>query len=95
MDPVPPCFLSHLKWIGVDSLQVNQELLSALTIFLNKAVVLENIVIFLLGNDLVGNLERQDKACEQLMELPTGPQNCKIVLEWFESFPKQCRIILD
>ncbi|XP_059439334.1 F-box protein At4g22280-like [Corylus avellana] len=94
LDTVPPCFLSHLKWIGVNSFRVNKKFLSALRIFLNKAIVLENIVIFFLGNDLEGNLERQDEACEQLMELPTGPQNCKIVLKWYE-WPKTCEIVLQ
>jgi hypothetical protein len=95
LDPVPPCFLSHLKWIGLDSFCVDKKFLSSLKILLNKAIVLETIVIFLLMSDYERSLDLQDKICEQLMELPAGPQNCKIVLEWFDSFPRIGRVILD
>jgi hypothetical protein len=87
--------LSHLKWIGVDSFGVDENFLSSFKIFLNKAIVLETIVIFLLMGDYGRNLNLQDKYCEQLMELPAGPQNCKIVVEWFDSFPNIGTVVLE
>jgi hypothetical protein len=87
--------LSHLKWIGVDSFGVDENFLSSLKIFLNKAIVLETIVIFLLMGDYGRNLNLQDKYCEQLMELHAGPQNCKIVVEWFDSFPNIGTVVLE
>ncbi|KAE8038178.1 hypothetical protein FH972_010713 [Carpinus fangiana] len=45
-DPVPPCFLSHLKWIKLSYYEEeNEEELSAVKFLLKNAIVLEEIII--------------------------------------------------
>ncbi|XP_059439932.1 F-box/FBD/LRR-repeat protein At2g04230-like isoform X2 [Corylus avellana] len=91
--PMPPCFLSHLKWIKVNCYNGDEKKLSVIKIFLKKAIALEEVVISL--ENLGWNLEKQLKACKQLMELSRASQNCKIVLEWHDySTEKECRIVL-
>ncbi|KAE8010173.1 hypothetical protein FH972_006563 [Carpinus fangiana] len=80
LEPVPPCFLSHLKWIEVDDYEGDREELSALKILLKNAVVLNEIVIFC-SEHLRGNLEKQENLYKQVIEIPKGSQNCKIVLK--------------
>jgi hypothetical protein len=76
---VPPCFLYHLKWIEVYDYEGDREELSALKILLKNAVVLNEIVIFC-SEHLRGNLEKQE-LYKQVIEIPKGSQNCKIVLK--------------
>jgi hypothetical protein len=102
---VPSCFSSHLKWIKVNYFpspfewnKVNcngvEEMLSAIKILLEKAVVLEEIVVSSLKRR-GGNLDKQPKACKQLKELPRASQNCKIVLNWcYYSAGKECKFFL-
>ncbi|XP_059436977.1 F-box/LRR-repeat protein At3g26922-like [Corylus avellana] len=58
--PVPPCFLSHLKWIKVNRYDVDEKKLSAIKFLLKKAIVLEEVVIS--SVNVGGNLEKQLKA---------------------------------
>ncbi|XP_059447554.1 F-box/LRR-repeat protein At2g29930-like isoform X2 [Corylus avellana] len=86
LNPVPPCFLSHLKWIKVKWIEVDifygkdEDQLSAVKFFLKNAVVLDEIIITC-SEHFEGNLETQLKFAKQLLELPRGSQNCKIILE--------------
>jgi hypothetical protein len=80
LDPLPPCFLSHLKWIEVCDFDGESEELSAIKILLKNAVVLDEIVIFC-SERLAGNLEKQENLYKQVIEIPKGSQNCKIVLQ--------------
>jgi hypothetical protein len=84
LEPAPPCFLSHLKWIKVNYYDGDKKKLSAIKILLKKFVVLEKIVlIFSLYPKK--NLDNPVKVRKQLMELPRGSPNCKIVLKWYDS----------
>jgi hypothetical protein len=80
LDPLPPCFLSHLKWIKVYDYGGHREELSAMKILLKNAFVLDEIVIFC-SQPLSGNLEKQENLYKQLIEIPKGSQNCKIILK--------------
>ncbi|XP_059439459.1 F-box/LRR-repeat protein At4g14103-like isoform X1 [Corylus avellana] len=80
LDPVPPCFLSHVKWIEVGDYDGDREEFSAVKILLKNAVVLNEIVIFC-SVHLRGNLEKQENLYKQLIEIPKGSRNCKIVLK--------------
>lgn len=96
LDPMPPCFLSQLKRIKVNSYDGDENKLSAIKILLKKTVVLEKIVIFF-SLYLAQNLDNRVKFCKQLMELPRGSQNCKIVLKWYDysaGVSKKCKIVL-
>ncbi|XP_059436978.1 F-box/LRR-repeat protein At4g14103-like [Corylus avellana] len=91
--PVPSCFSSHLKWIKVNCYGV-ENMLSAIKILLNKAVVLEEIIISSLKHR-GGNIDKRMKACKQLKELPRVSQNCKIVLKWsYYPAGKECEFVL-
>jgi hypothetical protein len=72
--------LSHLKWVEVDDYDGDMEELSAVKILLKNAVVLNEIVIFC-SEHLRGNLEKQENLYKQLIEIPKGSQNCKVVLK--------------
>ncbi|XP_059432427.1 F-box/LRR-repeat protein At4g14103-like [Corylus avellana] len=94
LEPAPPCFSSHLKWIKVYYYDGDKKKLSAIKILLKKAVVLEKIVLI---SSLYPrkNLDNQVKVvCKQLMELPRGSQNCKIVLDWYDPSAKRREIVL-
>jgi hypothetical protein len=71
--------LYHLKWIEVYDYEGGREELSALKVLLKNAVVLNEIVIFC-SEHLRGNLEKQE-LYKQVIEIPKGSQNCKIVLK--------------
>ncbi|XP_059433044.1 F-box/LRR-repeat protein At3g59190-like [Corylus avellana] len=95
LDPVPSCFLSHLKRIKVDRYDGDENRLSAIKILLKKAVVLEKIVIFF---SVFLSLENRVKFCKQLIELPRGSHNCKIVVKWYDCSPDRstkCKIVLS
>ncbi|XP_059438544.1 F-box/LRR-repeat protein At4g14103-like isoform X1 [Corylus avellana] len=80
-DPVPPSFLSHLKWIKVSNYnEEDEDELSAVKFLLKNAVVLDEIIISFKKYSEV-NLETESKVAKQLSELPRGSQNCKIILE--------------
>jgi hypothetical protein len=76
---VPPYFFSHLKSIAVDSYSGNKNELYMLNILLENALVLDEISITCSAH-FVGGLEKQKNLYKQLIELPRGSQNCKIIL---------------
>ncbi|XP_062144532.1 F-box/LRR-repeat protein At3g58900-like isoform X2 [Alnus glutinosa] len=78
LDPLPPCFLSHLKWIVVRNYDGDKEEFFAMKILLKNAIVLDEIDIYC-SERLAGNLEKQVNLCKQLIEIPKGSQNCEIV----------------
>ncbi|XP_059436993.1 F-box/FBD/LRR-repeat protein At5g56420-like [Corylus avellana] len=80
LEPMPPCFLSHLKRIEVGSYDGDEEELYALKILLKNAAVLDEIIITC-SEHFAGNLEKLENFYKQLIEFPRGPRNCKIVLE--------------
>jgi hypothetical protein len=77
--PVPSCFSSHLKCIKVCSYDGNKDLYAVKILFKN-AVVLDKMVITF-KESVAENLEMQQNLYKQLIELPKGSPNCKIVLE--------------
>jgi hypothetical protein len=73
--------LSHLKWIKLSYYEEeNEKELSAVKFLLKNAVVLDGIIITIREYPEV-NLETQLKVAKQLLALPRGSQNCKIILE--------------
>jgi hypothetical protein len=72
---MPSCFLSHLKRIKVGSYDEENDLY-VIKILLKNAIVLDKMVI-----SFEENLEMQDALHKQLIKLPRGSQNCKIVLK--------------
>ncbi|KAB1221847.1 hypothetical protein CJ030_MR2G004003 [Morella rubra] len=78
LDPVPPCFKSHLKCIKVIDYTAHEESLLAMKILLKKAAALDTMVISWCPE---GDLVKQ-KLFEPLLELfPKGSNNCEIVFE--------------
>uniref|UniRef100_A0A5B6Z4A4 F-box domain-containing protein n=1 Tax=Davidia involucrata TaxID=16924 RepID=A0A5B6Z4A4_DAVIN len=70
LDPVPSCFLSHLKSIEVWEFCGTEEELNLVKILLKNATVLDRMVISC-GTYFQGALEKK-KAHEQLLMLPRG-----------------------
>ncbi|XP_059435469.1 F-box/LRR-repeat protein At2g42720-like isoform X2 [Corylus avellana] len=77
LDPVPLCFLSHLKCINIGSYFGHEKELLAVKILLKNAVVLDKINITCPAS-YDKNFDRQVKVLTQLLELPRRSQNCKI-----------------
>ncbi|KAK9267518.1 hypothetical protein L1049_009946 [Liquidambar formosana] len=69
LDPVPPCFLSHLTSIEVHKFYGNEQQLCVIKILLKNARVLDRMVLSCYG-DFPGGLENQKKVHEQLIILP-------------------------
>ncbi|XP_059438753.1 F-box/LRR-repeat protein At4g14103-like [Corylus avellana] len=80
LDPVPACFLSHLKWIKVGRYFGLEKELFAVKILLKNAIVLDKIIITF-PFSYTRNFEEHVKVLTQLLELPRRSQNCKIILE--------------
>ena len=72
LDPVPPCFLSHLRCIKVCYAEV-QDQLPAIKNLLKNAVALDKIVIYSV-NHFARDFEKQ------LVEFPRGSKNCKLII---------------
>lgn len=75
LDPVPPCFLSHLRCIKVYCCAEVQNQLPAIKNLLKNAVALDKIVI---SSDY--HFARDFK--KQLVEFPRGSKNCEFVMYW-------------
>lgn len=75
LDPVPPCFLSHLRCIEVHCYAEVQNQLSAIKNLLKNAVALDKIVISS-DNHFALDFEKQ------LVEFPRGSKNCKFIINW-------------
>jgi hypothetical protein len=79
LDPVPPCFLTHLKTIKiVDFLGTGEEVLVVRSLLRNTAV-LEKLVIFWSEEfSGQGDFQKQKAVNDDLLALPKGSQNCVI-----------------
>ncbi|GMY36939.1 F-box protein At4g22280-like isoform X1 [Fagus crenata] len=79
LDPVPPCFLTHLKTIKiVDFLGTGEEVLVVRS-FLRNTAVLEKLVIFWSEEfSGQGDFHKQKAVNDDLLALPKGSQNCVI-----------------
>jgi hypothetical protein len=80
LNPLPSCFLSHLKRIKVGDYNGNEKELSVVKIFLKSAIILDELVISW-SEKFAGELEKQENHYKQLIELPKGSQNCNVILE--------------
>ncbi|GMY36933.1 F-box/FBD/LRR-repeat protein At5g56420-like isoform X1 [Fagus crenata] len=80
LDPVPPCFLSHLKCIKVCNYIGSGKQPSAMKILLKNAVVLDKMVLSY-SNRFAQDFLKRRKATEQLLEFPRGSKNCEFVFE--------------
>ncbi|XP_059438540.1 F-box/LRR-repeat protein At3g26922-like [Corylus avellana] len=99
LDPVPSCFLSHLKYIKVDTHDGNKEEFSAIKILLKNSLVLEEMVMTCTEytwsfdefehffSNVEKNLEKHSNLRKQLEELPRGSQNYS--LRFYKSFLKK------
>ena len=81
LDPVPPCFLSHLKCVKVCNYIGSGKQPSAMKILLKNAVVLDKMVLSY-SNRFAQDFLKRRKATEQLLEFPRGSKNCEFVFEW-------------
>ncbi|KAK9267800.1 hypothetical protein L1049_010236 [Liquidambar formosana] len=77
LDPVPPCFLSHLKCIKVYNFDGNKDQLYVMKILLKNATVLDKMVIT--SRVHVGRLGLKKKVRKQLLKLPRGSMSCTVV----------------
>ncbi|KAK9267356.1 hypothetical protein L1049_009781 [Liquidambar formosana] len=78
LDPVPSCFLSHLKRIEVYNFDGNEEQLYVIKILLKNATVLEKMVITSWVHRSGSGMRK--KVRKQLLSLPRGSASCSVVL---------------
>ncbi|XP_062014797.1 F-box protein At4g09920-like [Rosa rugosa] len=69
LEPLPPCFLSHLKEIEVYEFYGDEDHIHALKVLLKNAMVLEKMTITW-GTDFEVGLERKSDVHKQLFDLP-------------------------
>lgn len=79
LEPLPPCFLSHLKLIEMIQFTGEEHQLKALKILLKNAKVLEKMVLYCIPdyNWVPGE---KTEVLIQLSDHPRGSHFCKIVL---------------
>lgn len=79
LEPLPPCFLSHLKMIEVGDFSGDQNELNALELLLKNAMVLENMLLAC-STEFQGGPEKKTEIAKQLSDLAKGPESCEVVL---------------
>ena len=82
LDPVPGCFLTHLKTIEISMFCGSEIELHAVRILLKSATVLEKIVISFNPWELkdADGLKKQHEAHEQILSFPRASLNCLIAI---------------
>ncbi|KAK7858052.1 fbd-associated f-box protein [Quercus suber] len=82
LDPVPGCFLTHLKTIEISMFCGSEIELHAVRILLKSATVLEKIVISFNPWELkdADGLKKQQEAHEQILSFPRASLNCLIAI---------------
>ncbi|CAL8145286.1 unnamed protein product [Prunus armeniaca] len=79
LEPLPPCFLSHLKMVEVGDFSGDENELNALEILLKNAMVLENMLLAC-TTEFQGGPEKKTEIAKQLSNLAKGPESCEVVL---------------
>ncbi|KAF3956376.1 hypothetical protein CMV_018490 [Castanea mollissima] len=82
LDPVPGCFLTHLKTIEISMFCGSEIELHAVRILLKSAAVLEKIVISFNPWELkdADGLKKQQEAQEQILSFPRASLSCLIAI---------------
>ncbi|PRQ34513.1 putative F-box domain, FBD domain, leucine-rich repeat domain, L domain-containing protein [Rosa chinensis] len=79
LEPWPPCFLSSLQVIEVNTFYGDLEEIHALEVLLKNAKVLEKMSITC-SNNFQGAQEKKRDVNKQLSDVPKGSESCEIVL---------------
>jgi hypothetical protein len=82
LDPVPGCFLTHLKTIEISMFCGSEIELHAVKLLLKSATVLERIIISFNPGELKGTdgLKKQQEVRDQILSFPRGSLNCLIAI---------------
>ncbi|KAF3956375.1 hypothetical protein CMV_018489 [Castanea mollissima] len=82
LDPVPGCFLTHLKTIEISMFNGSEIELLAVKILLKSATVLEKMVISFNPWEFedTDGLKKQQEVQEQILSFPRGSSSCLIAI---------------
>ncbi|XP_057981082.1 F-box/FBD/LRR-repeat protein At3g52680-like [Malania oleifera] len=86
LDPVPACFCTHLKIIGIARFWASEHELYTVGVLLLNATVLEKLVISFNPQEFDGeeDLRKRQEVCERIMSFPKASRNC-VVVTYFPS----------
>jgi len=92
LDPVPGCFLTHLKTIEISMFNGSEIELLAVKILLKSATILEKMVISFNPWEFedADGLKKQQEVQEQILSFPRGSSSCLIAIS---CPPKKKKII--
>ena len=82
LNPVPSCFLSHLKSISIISFEGSDGELHVLHILLKNTPVLESMVIHWVKN-VEGYSHKEEEVHDELLALQRESTSCKINISFF------------
>ena len=80
LDPVPSCFVTHLKTIQIHPFSGGEYEMHAVKILLECALVLERIVIVCDEScfESHGGLKKHKEIYEQILLFPRGSMSCEV-----------------